>query len=170
MISIITLIVPVLIHKLITLSARCFWTWLRHRSWSISHHLIILILRVVELLKVSFLPNILIKILLRFHLLKLLFLSLVHYWHFILLLVLIFFIFLFVYWKRLNAVSTSNIFRRFRSLNSFISWRLIISMVSFLRRPNFISILFDLGAKTWNMIFFFFLFNQNRFLIDFLDR
>ena len=78
LIPFIDLIISILIDKLIILSAWHIWSRLRHWSWSISHHLIILILRIIELLEVSFLSYILIKIMFRFHLLHLKFLPLIH--------------------------------------------------------------------------------------------
>ena len=139
------------------LSIRHIWSWLRDWPWSISQHLIIL--RSVVLLKVSLLAYILVKVLLWLHLLHYLFLSLIHYWHLHLLLVLSFLIIFPINAEGLYSVTTWIVFRRFGSLNSFITGRLIISEISLLRRSNFLSVLFDLRSKTWNMIILFFLFN-----------
>lgn len=95
--------------------------------------------------------------------------SLIDYWHLHLLLILIFFIIFTIHAERLHSVTTWIVFRRLRSLNSFITRRLIISKISLLSRSNFVSILFNLRTKTWNMILFLFLFNENGFLVYLLD-
>ncbi len=125
----------------------------------------LIVLRIVKLLKVSFLTHTLIEKLFWLHILRRIFLSLVMYWHLHLLLI---FIIILVYVKRLNSVAACIVLWRLRSLDSFISRRLIISKISLLSGSDFIPVRFDLGTKARNMIFFLFLFNENRFLIDLL--
>ena len=125
----------------------------------------LIVLRIVKLLKVSFLTHILIEKLFWLDILRRIFLSLVMNWHLHLLLI---FIIILVHVKRLNSVAACIVLWRFRSLDSFISRRLIISKISLLSGSDFIPVRFDLGTKARNMIFFLFLFNENRFLIDLL--
>ncbi len=125
----------------------------------------LIVLRIVKLLKVSFLTHTLIEKLFWLHILRRIFLSLVMNWHLHLLLI---FIIILVHVKRLNSVAACIVLWRLRSLDSFISRRLIISKISLLSGSDFIPVRFDLGTKARNMIFFLFLFNENRFLIDLL--
>ena len=166
LISVISLIETILIHKLMALSAWHVWSRLWNWSCSIPQHLIAL--RMVILLKVPFLAHILVEILFWFHWLHSLLLSWIKYWHLHLLLILLFIIFT-VHAERLHSVTGWIIFRWLWSLNSLISRRLIDSEVSLLSRSHFIPVLFDLWAKTWNMVIFFILFNENRLLVYLLD-
>jgi hypothetical protein len=78
----------------------------------------LIVLRIVKLLKVSFLTHTLIEKLFWLHILRRIFLSLVMNWHLHLLLI---FIIILVHVKRLNSVAACIVLWRLRSLDSFIS-------------------------------------------------